>query len=185
MAVPDATNELSLNKIARERKGFGYDSASNVSYPIHLSDLSRLSGGNSSGSGTSYPAVNMLNGSLNRPDGADPQTMSEFFGYDQNVSRTSFKFVYGSSANNACAFAILDETEYYHTDPNNLYPDALDGTYTAYETETGASTISSGYYRVFGSDGTDTGKYIQVGSNGSIIGGGTCSGGGGGGGGLP
>ena len=189
MAVPSAGNptpELSILKIARERKGYGYTANTAISYPIHFSDLSRLSGGNSSGSGETYPAVNMLNGSLNRPDGSAPEKFSEFLGYDQNVSRTAFQFIYGSSANDACAFGFPDGSEYHHTDPNNLYPDALDGTYTAYTTETGSNTVSSGYYRVFGSDGSDTGKYIQIGSNGSIIGGGTCSGGGGGGGGgLP
>ena len=72
MGVPEAGNELSMNKIARERKGFGYDSATNVTSPIYMSDISRLTGGNSSGSGTSYPAVNTLNPANERPDGEDP-----------------------------------------------------------------------------------------------------------------
>ena len=40
MGVPEAGNELSMNKIARERKGFGYDSATNVTSPIYMSDIS-------------------------------------------------------------------------------------------------------------------------------------------------
>ena len=61
MAVPEAGNALVMSKIARERIGFGYNSASSQTNPIYMSDLHRLSGGNSSGSGNSYPAVNTLN----------------------------------------------------------------------------------------------------------------------------
>ena len=177
MAVPDAANptpELSMLKIARERKGYGYTANTAITSPIHFSDLSRLTGGNTSGSGESYPAINTLNSSLNRPDGSAPEKFSEFLGYDQNVSRSAFQFFEGTDASDACSFGFPDGTEYYHTDSNNLYPDALDGTYTAYTTETGSTVVSAGYYQVYDTSGVSTGKYIQVGSNGSIIGGGTC-----------
>ena len=174
MAVPDSPNELSMNKIARERKGYGYNSATNVTSPIYMSDISRLTGGNTSGSGTSYPAVNMLNSALNRPDGSDPLQMSEFYGYEQNVTRTAFQYQSGFDADDACFLGLPSGDEYYHTDPNNLYPDMLDGSYTAYTTETGSTVVSAGYYQVFDTNGNSTNKYIQVGSNGAIIGGGSC-----------
>lgn len=174
MGVPESPNELSMNKIARERKGFGYDSATNVTSPIYMSDISRLTGGNSSGSGTSYPAVNTLNPALERPDGADPLQMSEFYSYEQNVTLTAFDYVFDeTSSNDACA-AALPLGPFYHNDVNNLYPDALDGTYTAYENTSGSIKASAGYYQIYASGGSSTGKYIQVGSEGSIIGGGTC-----------
>ena len=175
MGVPESPNELSMNKIARERKGFGYDSATNVTSPIYMSDISRLTGGNSSGSGTSYPAVNTLNPALERPDGADPLQMSEFYGYEQNVTLTAFDYIYSSSSSSdSCAAGFPEPSPYYHNDTNNQYPDALDGRYTAYQNTSGSLVAASGFYQVFTSGGSSTGKYIQVGSNGSIIGGGTC-----------
>lgn len=175
MAVPDSPNELSMLKIARERRFSNYDGSTSITPPIHLSDLSRLSGGNSSGSGESYLAVNTLNPVTNRPDGSDPQSMSEFFGYDQLLSRAPFQFIYdSSSSNDACAFGLPDGTEYWHTDGDNLFPSQLDGTFIAYTTETGFVPVSSGYYQIFDTDGISINKYIQVGSGGSIIGGGNC-----------
>lgn len=174
MAVPEAGNALSMDRIARERKGFGYDSSSTVTAPIYMSDISRLSGGNSSGSGTSYPAVNTNNPEDQRPDGADPLKFSEFISYEQNLTRTAFYYVYSSSSSSGACAAAIPEGPYWHTDGNNLYPDALDGTYTAYTTETGTTPVSSGYYAIYDSFYNSTGKYIYVGSNGSITGGGTC-----------
>ena len=175
MAVPEAGNAISMNRVARERKGFGYDSASNVTSPIYMSDISRLTGGNSSGSGTSYPAVNTLNPQNERPDGQNPLQMSEFISYEQNLSRAAFQFIYdSSSSSDACTFGLPDGTTYYHTDGDNQYPSLLDGTYIAYTSATGFTPAASGYYQVFDNDGISTDKYIQVGSGGSIIGGGSC-----------
>lgn len=175
MAVPDAPSELSMLKIARERTGNGYTSSVNITAPIYFSDLSRLNGGNTSGSGVSYPPVNINNPSDERPDGSDPQTFSEFFSYEQNLTRTPFKYLYDTtSSNNACASGLPSFVSYFHTDGNNLYPDALDGRYTAYKTETGTTPAEAGYYQIYNSSDVSTGKFIQVGSNGSIIGGGTC-----------
>tara|TARA_R100000773_G_C4211072_1_gene110647 strand:+ start:674 stop:1201 length:528 start_codon:yes stop_codon:yes gene_type:complete len=175
MAVPSSGNELSMNKIARERKGFGYNSSSNVTSPIFMSDISRLSGGNSSGSGTSYPAVNMNNIALHRPDGANPLQFSEFYSYEQNLTRTGFHYIYSaSSSSDACLSGLPAFNAYYHTDGNNLFPDNLTGIYTAYTTQTGTTTAASGFYQLFDSNFNSTGKFIQVGSNGAIIGGGNC-----------
>jgi len=175
MAVPEATNQLNMLKLARERRFSNYDGSQTITPPIHLSDLSRLTGGNSSGSGESYLAVNMLNSVNNRPDGNDPQSMGEFFGYNQLLSRTPFQFIYdSSSSSDACAFGLPNGTEYHHTDGDNLFPSALDGTFSAYTTATGFVPVSAGYYQIFDSDGIPIDKYIQVGSGGSIIGGGNC-----------
>jgi len=174
MAVP-SSGELSMNKIARERKGYGYNSASNVTSPIYMSDISRLSGGNSSGSGTSYPAVNLANAEENRPDGSNPLQMGEFFSYDQDATRTAFQFIYNaSSSSSSCAAGLPTGDVYYHTDGNNTYPSALNGTYYAYTTSTGVTPVGTGYYQVFNSSGVSTNKYIQTNSEGAIIGGGNC-----------
>ena len=62
MACPDISqDEITMLKTARERLGYGYDGSFSVTAPIYMSDLQRVSGGNSSGSGNSYLAVNTLN----------------------------------------------------------------------------------------------------------------------------
>ena len=129
-------------KTARERTGAGYTSNFYIAPPIYMSDIQRLTGGNSSGSGRSYPAVALANPIDNRPDGENPLAMSEFSLYDQNPPRTAFMFNYNSqSSNSACAFAIPFDT-YYHDDPNNLVPSSLN-IYTAYTTQTGTTVAAS------------------------------------------
>ena len=177
MACPDiSTDEISMFKTGRERTGAGYTSNYNLATPVYMSDIQRLSGGNTSGSGHSYPAVALANPVSNRPDGENPLGMSEFSLYDQNPPRTAFQYVYSSlNSNNACNFAI-PIGPYYHTDSNNLVPDNATGIYTAYTTQTGTTVAASGYYAIYstGNFGQPSGKWMQVGNNGAIIGIGNC-----------
>ena len=141
---------------------------------LYICQIYLLTGGNSSGSGTSYPAVNTLNPEIERPDGEDPLKFSEFYSYEQNVTLTAFDYVFDETSSNDACSGCKPLGPFYHNDVNNLYPDALDGTYTAYENTSGSIKASTGYYQIYASGGSSTGKYIQVGSEGSIIGGGTC-----------
>ena len=89
MPCPNVANdEISMLKTARERTGAGYTSNFYIAPPIYMSDIQRLTGGNSSGSGRSYPAVALANPIDNRPDGENPLAMSEFSLYDQNPPRS-------------------------------------------------------------------------------------------------
>jgi hypothetical protein len=169
MPCPNIANdEITMLKTARERTGAGYTSNFSITSPIYMSDIQRLSGGNTSGSGNSYPAVALANPINNRPDGENPLAMSEFSLYDQNPPRTAFMFNYNSSSSNsACQFAIPFDT-YYHDDANNLVPDAIN-IYTAYTTQTGTTVASAGYYAIYTTGGSPSGSYIRVGNNGLII----------------
>ena len=141
-----------------------------------MSDIQRLTGGNSSGSGRSYPAVALSNPIDNRPDGEDPLHMSEFNLYDQNPPRTAFNYIYSSSSSsNACVSGIPEPLAYYHTDPNNLVPSSLN-VYTAYTTQFGTTVASAGYYQIYQTCNipTSSGKWMQVGNNGLIIAVGSC-----------
>jgi|TARA_R100001463_G_scaffold22330_3_gene53528 hypothetical protein len=170
MAVPlfsDLQNPgLEMLRLARERLGAGYtNNTYSVSSPISLKDLSNLSGGNSGGSGNSYPAINMLNvqspafSRNRRPDGNNPLKMSEFFGYNQNLQRRVVRFAYSSSnASTACSFSI-QSTEYWH-DGSNTLPVSGDKIYT---TETGFTAAPSGYYQLFNpSSGVSEGTVAEV-----------------------
>jgi len=174
MACPNIANdEISMFKTGRERTGAGYTSNFNLATPVYMSDIQRLTGGNTSGSGHSYPAVALANPITNRPDGQNPLQMSEFSLYDQNPPRTAFMFNYNSqSSNNACQFAIPFDT-YYHDDANNLVPSSLN-IYTAYTTQTGTTVATAGYYAIYTTGGSPSGYWMQVGNNGLIIATGSC-----------
>jgi hypothetical protein len=174
MPCPNIANEeISMLKTARERTGSGYTSSISIASPIYMSDIQRLSGGNSSGSGRSYPAVALANPIDNRPDGENPLQMSEFNLYDQNPPRTAFMFNYNSSSyQSACPIAIVFDT-YYHDDPNNLVPSSLN-IYTAYTTQTGTTVAAAGYYAIYTTSGQRTGDWLRVGNNGLIIDTGSC-----------
>jgi len=178
MACPNVSqDEISMFKTGRERTGAGYDSSYNLATPVYMSDIQRLSGGNSSGSGQNYPSVNTLNPVENRPDGENPLGMSEFSEYNQNVTRTAFNYVYSTqNSSSACQAAIPSPSPYFHTDVNNLVPDAGGGQYTAYTTISGATVAPAGYYAIYGTGNfpTASGKWMQVGSNGSILAVGNC-----------
>jgi hypothetical protein len=178
MACPDISqDEISMLKTGRERTGAGYDSSYNLSTPIYMSDLQRLSGGNSSGSGQNYLAVNTLNPIDNRPDGENPLRFEEFSEYNQTVTRTAFNYVYSTqNSSSACVAAIPSPTPYFHTDTENLVPNAGGGQYTAYTTISGSQVAAAGYYAIYetGNFPTASGKWMQVGSNGSILAVGNC-----------
>tara|TARA_R110000796_G_scaffold144651_2_gene261382 strand:+ start:21 stop:557 length:537 start_codon:yes stop_codon:yes gene_type:complete len=178
MACPNVADEqITMLKTARERTGAGYTSNFFIATPIYMSDLQRLSGGDASGSGRSYPAVNTLNPVQNRPDGENPLSFAEFSEYNQNVTRSAFNYVYSSStSSNACQAAIPSPTPYFHTDVNNLVPDAGGGQYTAYTTISGSTVVAAGYYAIYstGNFPSASGKWMQVGSNGSILTVGNC-----------
>ena len=171
-----ADDEISMFKTGRERTDAGYDSNYNLATPIFMSDIQRLSGGNSSGSGQSYPAVALSNPIDNRPDGENPLRMSEFSLYDQNPPRTAFNYMYSSSSSsNSCIPGIPTLLPYYHTDSNNLVPDNIN-IYTAYTTQTGTTVVVAGYYQIYqtGNQPSSSGKWMQVGNNGLIIAVGSC-----------
>ena len=175
MACPSiADDELSMLKVARERTGSGYTSSIVIAPPIYMSDIQRLSGGNSSGSGRSYPAVALANPIDNRPDGENPLHMSEFNLYDQNPPRRAFmsQGTPSSSYQSACPIQIVFDT-YYHDDANNLVPSSLN-IYTAYTTQTGTTVLTSGYYAIYTTSGVQTGDWLRVGNNGLIIDTGSC-----------
>lgn len=156
---------LSLLGIARERLYSNYSSSSTPTSPIHLSDLSRLTGGNSSGSGSSYPAVNLLNvqsGNFfrnRRPDGNAPEKMSEFFGYDQDLQRREVRFAYNSSSSSTACNTSLQSTRYWHTGSNTLPEDGD----TIYTTQTGFTPAPAGYYHLYDpSSGISSGTVAEV-----------------------
>ena len=157
---------MEMIRLSRERLGAGYDNNTrDAGEPIYLSDLSRLTGGNTSGSEMSFPAINLLNPvstnfNLNRrPDGSNPLKMSEFFGYNQTLTRRYVRFAFSSSnSSTACSFSI-SATIYYHNG-SGVYPVGGDRMYTTYG---GFTAAPAGYYQLFDPDsGVSNGTWVQV-----------------------
>ena len=172
MAVPN-DEPLPFIKLARERKGFGFDSSNTINYPIYLSDLSRLTGGNASGSGDSFLAVNQNNPDGQKPDGQNPLRVGEFKLYEQNLTRMPFYYVYSSVNSSSACIAAFPTGPYYHTDGDNLVPSNT-GEFYAYTSETGVNPVASGYYAIYNSFLQSTGKWMYVGSAGLITQIGNC-----------
>lgn len=79
MAVP-GSGELSLLKIAREKVYDDYNSASSVTGPISLKDVS--TSGNANGSGVSFDVTNIESPSF--PDAVAGYGIEEFYAYDHD-----------------------------------------------------------------------------------------------------
>jgi hypothetical protein len=79
MAVPAANNEISLAKIRNEIETNAYGTA----YTAGSTSLTSLSTG-------VYDTINTANAAADRPDGATPHNMSEFFSYDHDASSFSW-----------------------------------------------------------------------------------------------
>ena len=168
MAVPtyDEMGDpgMELVRVARERVGQDYDSSYAMTNPISLKDLSALAGGSAGGSGNSYPAINLLNPvgatfNLNRrPDGSNPLKMSEFFGYNQLLTRRVVRFAFSSTSSAACLVA-MSSTYYYH-DGSGTLPVGGDKMYTA---TTGTAVAAAGFYQLFDPDsGVSDGTWVEV-----------------------
>jgi len=75
MAVP-FTGALSLKSIAREKRFNNYNSTSNAGLVnISLTNMSN---------GTQFGLINSANSSANRPNGATPHSMAEWYQYDHD-----------------------------------------------------------------------------------------------------
>jgi hypothetical protein len=89
MAVP-TSGELSMLKLAREKKYDNYNSTSSITAPISLYDL--FIGGNTKGSGENFEATNVNGVNYPKPvtesqylQGIDmPMGMAEWYGYDHD-----------------------------------------------------------------------------------------------------
>lgn len=134
MAVP-SSGALSMRGIRRELGTNNYNS-SNTYSNISLEDMSEGVNG----------TINTANSSSNRPDGANPHAMSEFYAYDHDLSSVT---AYTSSDmgvfNETCpvngSVHTLNQT-YYHSG-SGTYPTAGD---QCYSDSGGNNVLAAGYY---------------------------------------
>ena len=114
MAVP-ASGTLTMLGIAQERM-YGTYGTGTITGPIVTTDL--INGGNTGGSGNSYPALNTS--SPSKPNTTAPHAMSEWYSYDQDYEQwRSFTMHSATSYDDggtACGQAETDDTTLYFDD---------------------------------------------------------------------
>ncbi len=116
MAVP-SSGTLEMKKMAQEALHGTYGSGT-INYPISLYDMTN--GGNTNGSGDSYPAIN----TSCTPNPAQRTAYLALTGVDEIMGSSSFTLYYNASIGNASNLAIGDrlytdcrlETAYVYSD---------------------------------------------------------------------
>ena len=88
MACP-SSGEITMQKIAREKKYNNYNSSSFPSYNLSLKNMS---------TGTQHGTINNANSIANRPTAFAPYPMSDFYSYDHDKVSASTPTVFTTSA---------------------------------------------------------------------------------------
>jgi len=143
MAVP-SSGALSLLDMAQEC-AYGTWGSGSITNPISVRDL--VAGGNSYGSGQSYPSINTSSSSY--PPSSTPVTFNSFYSYDKDASSlTSFSSSSGTTNSKAVCSQSIDQT-YYH-DGSSSHPAVND---SVYSDSGGSSALSDGHYKTSGLGG--------------------------------
>jgi len=139
MAVP-SSGTITLLGLAQEALYGTYGSGS-ITYPIAMYDL--VNGGNSQGSGNSYPAVNQNCMSI-----TTPHEMSEWYGYAKNCSPSTGNTQYSSSSAYTTEISACNSTylgnSFWHNG-QGTYPISGDG---VWYNEDHSTSLSDNYYRI-------------------------------------
>ena len=139
MAVP-SSGALSLLDMAQEC-AYGTWGSGSITNPISVRDL--VAGGNSYGSGQSYPSINTSSSSY--PPSTTPVTFQSFYSYDQDASSlTSYSSASGTTNSKAFCSQSIDQT-YYH-DGSSTHPAVNDNVYSD---SAGSNPLDDGYYKAF------------------------------------
>ncbi len=137
MAIP-ASGALDFLNMAREC-AYGTWGSGSITGAISIRDL--VAGGNTYGSGQSYPAINTASSSY--PPNTTPVETNSFYSYDKDaVSLTSFSSSVGTTSSKAVCGQSIGST-YYH-DGSGTSPTTGDDVYSD---SAGTTSLSDGYYR--------------------------------------
>ncbi len=140
MAVP-SSGALSLLDMAQEC-AYGTWGTGSITNPISVRDL--VAGGNSYGSGQSYPSINTSSSSY--PPSSTPVTFNSFYSYDKDASSLTSFMSSTMQGKNPCGLGsgFINQT-YYSTSVSSGIP-AVGS--TVYSDSGGSSPLSDGNYKV-------------------------------------
>jgi len=138
MAIP-SSGALDFLNMAREC-AYGTWGSGSITGAISLRDL--VAGGNTYGSGQSYPSINTNSSSY--PPSSTPVQTNSFYSYDKDAtaSLTSFSSSVGTTSSKAVCGQSIGST-YYHNG-SGTSPTTGDDVYTS---SAGTTSLSDGYYR--------------------------------------
>ena len=150
MAVP-TSGVLTMEGLAQEVL-YGTYGSGTVAYPIHMYDL--INGGNSAGSGNSYPAINT--GCTPNPHTRTALTLTTV--YTSAAGQPTFTLYYNSTIG---AANQLEPGDYLFTNATLTTP-AYSGSGVSYKQSAGSAStrICSTYQAVFTTD--STGKILGI-----------------------
>ena len=149
MATPANTStEITLAKVRNELATNSYGTA----YTAGETSLYQASIG-------TYGTINTANASGDRPDGAAPHTLSEFYNYDHDLS--SFVHETAITTGNTGGYGFAQsgyfQNNYGSITDDSIYLANVDQTITAFYSNSGSTTATSGvvFFRVVDSGGSD------------------------------
>ena len=146
MAVP-ASGTLTMLGIAQERM-YGTYGTGTITGPIVTTDL--INGGNTGGSGNSYPALNTS--SPSKPNTTAPHAMSEWYSYDQDYEQwRSFDILdqgFGEGSE-ACESEEPDNLTLYYDSGASGTGTACPATGVTLYTDTALSSVFDGDHQWF------------------------------------
>jgi hypothetical protein len=138
MAIP-SSGALDFLNMAREC-AYGTWGSGSITGAISIRDL--VAGGNTYGSGQSYPSINTSSSSY--PPNTTPVQTNSFYGYDKDASSiTAFSGSFGGGSGKAVCGSATNVT-YYH-DGSGTYPSVGDNCYT---NSAGTSPMADNYYKM-------------------------------------
>ena len=141
MAVP-SSGALSLLDMAQEC-AYGTWGSGSITNPISVRDL--VAGGDSYGSGQSYPSINTNSSSY--PPSSTPVTFNSFYSYDKDAAASLTSFMSSTvQSKSPCGLGsgLINQT-YYSTSVSSGIP--ANGS-SVYSDSGGSSALSNGNYKV-------------------------------------
>ena len=138
MAIP-ASGALDFLNMAREC-AYGTWGSGSITGAISIRDL--VAGGDTYGSGQSYPSINTSSASF--PPNTTPVQANSFYSYDKVASSlTSWQGSFGGGSGKAVCGSATEVT-YYH-DGSGTYPQVGDNVYT---NSTGTTPMADNFYKM-------------------------------------
>ena len=138
MAIP-SSGALDFLNMAREC-AYGTWGSGSITGAISIRDL--VAGGDTYGSGQSYPSINTSSASF--PPNTTPVQANSFYGYDKDASSlTSFPSSLGtSSGKSVCSLSI---TQTFYHDGDSTLPAVGDNVYS---NSAGTNPLGDAFYRM-------------------------------------
>tara|TARA_R100000742_G_C4246784_1_gene65591 strand:+ start:40 stop:531 length:492 start_codon:yes stop_codon:yes gene_type:complete len=150
MAIP-GSGALNLKNMAQEC-AYGTWGSGTITNPISVRDL--VAGGNSYGSGQSYPSINTNSASY--PPSTTPVTFQSFYSYDKDATASLTSYTSSTvQSKSPCSLGSAFVNQTYYHDGSSTLPGVND---SVYSDSAGTTPLSDGNYKI----GPHFGYYYHI-----------------------